>query len=106
MAAAAEKGADHVVLTSDNPRSESPESILAAMVTGLSRPRQALILSDRAAAIAQTLAQAGENDVVLLAGKGHETEQEVMGVRQPFSDVLHARQALQVRAALPQGVWA
>lgn len=106
MAAAAEKGADQVVLTSDNPRSESPEAILAAMVTGLSRPRQALILSDRAAAIAQTLAQAAENDVVLLAGKGHETEQEVMGVRQPFSDVLHARQALQVRAALPQGVLA
>ena len=103
MAAAAEAAADHVVLTSDNPRSESPEAILAAMVAGLRRPQQARIQPDRAAAIAEALAQAATQDVVLLAGKGHETEQEIMGVRHPFSDVTQARMALQQRMAPCQG---
>ena len=103
MAAAAEAGADQVVLTSDNPRSESPEAILAAMVSGLRRPAQAHIQADRALAIAEAVAQAAAQDVVLLAGKGHETEQEIMGVRHPFSDVGHAQMALQRRMAQCQG---
>ena len=103
MAAAAEAAADQVVLTSDNPRSESPEVILAAMVAGLTRPHQARIQADRALAIAEAVAQAGAQDVVLVAGKGHETEQEIMGVRHPFSDVSHVQAALQMRAAQPQG---
>lgn len=98
MAAAAEAAADHVLLTSDNPRSESPEAILAAMVAGLKQAQQARVQADRALAIAQVVAQAGARDVVLVAGKGHETEQEIMGVRHPFSDVLHAQAALQQRA--------
>jgi UDP-N-acetylmuramyl-tripeptide synthetase len=98
MAAAAEAVADQVVLTSDNPRSEPPELILAAMVGGLRHPHKASIEVDRAVAIAQTLAQAAVQDVVLLAGKGHETEQEIQGVRYPFSDVEQARLALQNRA--------
>jgi len=106
MAAAAEAASDHVMLTSDNPRSESPDAILAAMVTGLSRPVQALIQADRALAIAQVVAQAAAQDVVLLAGKGHETEQEIMGVRYPFSDVVQAQIALQQRAKLHQGATA
>lgn len=103
MAAAAEAAADHVVLTSDNPRSESPAAIVAAMVKGLKRPQSARIELDRALAIAQAVAQAKAQDVVLVAGKGHESEQEIMGVRHPFSDVAQARMALQQRAAQPQG---
>jgi UDP-N-acetylmuramoyl-L-alanyl-D-glutamate--2,6-diaminopimelate ligase len=106
MAAAAEAAADQVMLTSDNPRSESPEAILAAMVSGLSRPAQSLIQADRALAIAQVVAQAAAQDVVLVAGKGHETEQEIMGVRYPFSDVLQAQIALQQRATRHQGATA
>lgn len=106
MAAAAEAAADEVMLTSDNPRSESPEAIVAAMVAGLRRPQLARIELNRAEAIAQVLAQAAAPDVVLVAGKGHETEQEVFGVRHPFSDVAHARQALQQRAARRAGALA
>ena len=104
MAAAAEAGADQVVLTSDNPRSESPEAIVAAMVQGLSRPTMARVQLDRALAIDGAVAQAAAQDVVLVAGKGHESEQEIMGVRHPFSDVAQARRALQQRAAQRQGV--
>ena len=99
MAAAAEAVADEVVLTSDNPRNESPEAIVAAMVQGLIRPQSSRIQLDRAQAIAEVVAQAAAQDVVLVAGKGHESEQEIMGVRHPFSDVAHARMALQQRAA-------
>jgi UDP-N-acetylmuramoyl-L-alanyl-D-glutamate--2,6-diaminopimelate ligase len=106
MAAAAEAAADQVVLTSDNPRSEKPEAILAAMVAGLRIPQQAHVQLDRALAIAQTLAQAADQDVILVAGKGHETEQEIMGVRHPFSDEVHVRMALQQRAVKRQGVLA
>jgi UDP-N-acetylmuramoyl-L-alanyl-D-glutamate--2,6-diaminopimelate ligase len=104
MAAAAEAGADQVVLTSDNPRTESPEAIVAAMVQGLSSPTSARIQLDRALAIDEAVAQAAVQDVVLVAGKGHESEQEIMGVRHPFSDVAQAREALQQRAAQRQGV--
>ena len=103
MAAAAEAFADQVVLTSDNPRSESPQAILDAMVTGLQRPHLASLQPDRAAAIAQAVSEAAEQDVVLLAGKGHETEQDIMGVRHPFSDVDQARTALAQRVAQWQG---
>ena len=106
MAAAAEAAADGLVLTSDNPRSESPEAILAAMVSGLRHPQQALVQADRALAIAQVLAQAAAQDVVLVAGKGHETAQEIMGVRHPFSDVEQVRLALRRRAEHGQGALA
>ena len=104
MAAAAEAGADQVLLTSDNPRSESPEAIVAAMVQGLRRPQSVQIQLDRALAIDEALAQAAAQDVVLVAGKGHESEQEILGVRHPFSDVAQARMALQRRAVQHQGV--
>ena len=106
MAAAAEAGADQVLLTSDNPRSESPEAIVAAMVQGLRRPQSVQIQLDRALAIDEALAQAAAQDVVLVAGKGHESEQEILGVRHPFSDVAQARMALQRRAVQHQGVLA
>ena len=103
MARAAEAAADHVVLTSDNPRSEAPDAILAAMQTGLRHPAQAHIQADRALAIAQAIQQADARDVVLLAGKGHETTQDIAGVRYPFSDATHAEQALHMRAQQNQG---
>ena len=89
--------ADRVLLTSDNPRTEPPLQILADMRAGLSHPDAAHIEPDRALAIAQAVAQAAPADVVLLAGKGHENYQEVLGVRQSFSDLAHARAALQQR---------
>ena len=97
MAAIAEKNADRVIVTSDNPRSESPEAIIGQIVAGLSRKDAARVQSDRALAIAETVAQAGAQDVVLIAGKGHEDYQEVAGTRHAFSDKTHARQALQRR---------
>jgi UDP-N-acetylmuramoyl-L-alanyl-D-glutamate--2,6-diaminopimelate ligase len=104
MAAAAEVTADQVVLTSDNPRSESPDAIVAAMLAGLNRPQAAHIQLDRGQAIADVVAQAAAQDVVLVAGKGHEAEQEIQGVRHPFSDVVQAQAALHQRAAQRQGV--
>jgi UDP-N-acetylmuramoyl-L-alanyl-D-glutamate--2,6-diaminopimelate ligase len=98
MAAAAERGADRVVLTSDNPRSESPASILDAMAAGLGSKGQAVLEIDRAHAIALALKAASPNDVVVIAGKGHEDYQEVAGVRHPFSDARVALSALQQRA--------
>jgi len=106
MAAAAERGADRVVLTSDNPRSEAPEKILQQMVQGLQQPQAAVVRVDRAEAIAWAVQQARPQDVVLLAGKGHETTQEIAGRLWPFSDVEHAAQALQRRSADAQEVQA
>lgn len=94
MAAAAEGGAQQVVLTSDNPRSEDPNAILAQMVAGLSFPERASVEADRATAIAQTVLRAAVNDVVLIAGKGHEDYQDIQGVKRPFSDAAQARAAL------------
>ncbi|MBB1485486.1 UDP-N-acetylmuramoyl-L-alanyl-D-glutamate--2,6-diaminopimelate ligase [Oceanospirillum sediminis] len=94
MAEVAERLADHVVVTSDNPRSESPLSIIDDIRQGLSLPA-ALVQSDRYLAIKETLAMAGPDDVILLAGKGHETYQEIKGVRHDFDDVAIARQLLE-----------
>ena len=94
MGAVAERGADRLVLTSDNPRSEKPAAILGQILLGLSRPEAAWVESDRAAAIERTLAEAAPRDVVLVAGKGHEAWQEIAGERIPFSDRAHALDAL------------
>ncbi len=99
MAAAAEQYAQHVVLTSDNPRSENPQTILNHMLSGLKRAGSAIVIADRAQAIAQTVKHARVQDVVLVAGKGHEDYQEISGVKHPFSDAEHARLALQHRRA-------
>jgi UDP-N-acetylmuramoyl-L-alanyl-D-glutamate--2,6-diaminopimelate ligase len=98
MAAAAEQYAQQVVLTSDNPRGEDPQTILNQMRSGLQRAHQAIVIADRAQAISQTVQQAGAHDVVLVAGKGHEDYQEIAGIKYPFSDVKHAREALMHRA--------
>ena len=99
MAAVAEKNADRVVVTSDNPRSEKPEAIISQILLGLSHHQCVRVQADRALAIADALAQAGAGDVVLIAGKGHEDYQEIGGVKHPFSDLDHARTALEQRGA-------
>ena len=99
MAAVAERQADRVVVTSDNPRSENPDAIVSQVLRGLSRPDAAQVQPDRAAAIADAIAQAAPEDVVLIAGKGHEAWQEIAGRRIPFSDRAHALDALVQRGA-------
>lgn len=94
MARMAEQGADVVCLTSDNPRSEDPVAILAQMRQGLQHADKVMQQVDRAQAIANIIEQATERDVVLIAGKGHETYQEIQGVKHGFSDVDHAILAL------------
>ena len=94
MAAAAEQYADQVVLTSDNPRSEDPQSILAHMLDGMARREAVKQIADRAQAIACAVRDASARDVVLVAGKGHEDYQEVQGVKLPFSDVQQVQAAL------------
>lgn len=91
MAQAAERGADLVIATSDNPRTESPERILDDVAAGFRAPRQLLRIADRRRAIATALRRARVGDVVLLAGKGHERYQEIGGERVPFSDVAVAK---------------
>ncbi len=98
MGAVASRGADHVVLTSDNPRDEPPELILAQILAGVSGHDEVEVIADRRAAIDEALTRAADGDVVLLAGKGHEDYQEVAGVRRPFSDLAEAHVALARRA--------
>ncbi|MBN8488595.1 MAG: UDP-N-acetylmuramoyl-L-alanyl-D-glutamate--2,6-diaminopimelate ligase [Burkholderiales bacterium] len=101
MGAIAERHAHRVVVTSDNPRSEEPQAIIDQIVGGLSDGAGTLKLTvevDRRLAILESLAAAGANDVVLIAGKGHEDYQEVQGVRHPFSDAAVAAGALHARA--------
>ncbi len=98
MAAVAEKQADRVLVTSDNPRSEKPAAIISQVLRGLARPEAAQVEPDRARAIAAALAQAAPQDVVLIAGKGHEAWQEIAGERIAFSDRAHAVEALAQRA--------
>ena len=94
---AAERRGDRVVVTSDNPRSEEPAAIIADILAGLARTDDAIVIEDRAAAIAWAIAEAGADDVVLVAGKGHEAYQEVGTRRLPFSDYAVAEQALRMR---------
>jgi UDP-N-acetylmuramoyl-L-alanyl-D-glutamate--2,6-diaminopimelate ligase len=96
MAAVAEKLADEVVITSDNPRSERPEAIIEEICAGLSEAgrRRALVEPDRRSAIALAIERASEGDVVLIAGKGHETYQVLGERRIHFDDVEVAEEIL------------
>ncbi len=98
MAQAAERVANKVLVTSDNPRTEEPDSIIAQIVAGLSSPVRAQVQRDRARAIADVVQQAGAQDVIVIAGKGHEDYQDIAGTKHAFSDIAHARIALQSRA--------
>jgi len=92
MGAAVARLADRIVLTSDNPRSEDPLAILREIEAGVDAPH--VVEPDRARAIDAAIADAADADVVLVAGKGHETTQEIAGRRLPFSDAEAARAAL------------
>ncbi len=94
MAREAEKGADRIIITDDNPRTESPERIVQDMLAGLSNAGAATVIHDRGDAIRMAVDMARPGDLVLIAGKGHEAWQERNGKRTPFSDVAHVRQAL------------
>ncbi|SEK99983.1 UDP-N-acetylmuramoylalanyl-D-glutamate--2,6-diaminopimelate ligase [Atopomonas hussainii] len=95
MAQIAERLADQVIVTDDNPRTEAPEQIFADIQQGFSDAGGVQVIAGRAAAIAQTIAAAKAADVVLLAGKGHEPYQEINGVRHAFSDLEQAQAALE-----------
>ena len=92
MGAIATRLADRVVITSDNPRSEEPDAIIAEILDGVEAPVE--VEPDRAAAIARALEEAGEGDVVVIAGKGHEQGQEFADRTIPFDDREVAREAL------------
>jgi len=94
MAAVAERLADAVLVTDDNPRSEEPAQIFADIHPGFVRADNVTFVHGRGQAIAQVIAEAKAADVVVLAGKGHEDYQEINGVRQPFSDLEEATKAL------------
>ena len=97
MGSSAQRLAQQVVITSDNPRNEEPMSIIEQILEGTVPAANLRVEADRAKAIAETIAAADAADVVLIAGKGHENYQEVRGERHHFSDVEQARAALGLR---------
>lgn len=101
---AVSQAADHVIVTNDNPRGEEPAAILSQIVAGIDPQRMAKnppqVIEDRASAILWAVRHAAKNDVVLLAGKGHENYQEIKGKKLPFLDADHAALALAARATM------
>ena len=94
MGRAADLLADDVFVTSDNPRDESASKIIEDVIAGFESPARVRVEPDRATAIQQAIANSQPGDVVLVAGKGHETWQEIDGRRIPFSDETAIRAAL------------
>jgi UDP-N-acetylmuramoyl-L-alanyl-D-glutamate--2,6-diaminopimelate ligase len=96
------QAADHVLVTSDNPRSEEPQAIIEQILAGMdqSLPAAVQAIEDRAAAILSAIKHAAKNDVILVAGKGHEPYQEIKGKKLPFSDADHAQLALSARLTM------
>ena len=103
MASIAERFADYVIVTNDNPRTENPEVIFGDICGGFSSNKH-LCINDRAQAIAHAIAEAQAGDVVLIAGKGHETYQIIGTEKRDFSDVAEAVQALRRRPSVAGGV--
>lgn len=94
MGAVAERNADHILITSDNPRSEDPQAIMQMIRSGMQVGSENIqIIADRAAAIMAAIRHADARDIVLVAGKGHETAQEINGKKFDFSDQEHIRLA-------------
>jgi UDP-N-acetylmuramoyl-L-alanyl-D-glutamate--2,6-diaminopimelate ligase len=94
MGAVAERNADHILITSDNPRSEDPQAIMQMIRSGIKAESQNIqLIADRAAAIMAAIRHADARDIVLVAGKGHETTQEINGKKFDFSDQEHIRLA-------------
>jgi murE/murF fusion protein len=99
MGAIAMRLADRVVVTSDNPRRESPDFIISQILAGAVGHDEIDVIENRLEAIRHAVQKAASGDVILLAGKGHEAYQDIAGAKFPFSDVEHAANALQARAA-------
>lgn len=102
MALIAEKYGNLVVVTSDNPRSEDPQKIIDDIMTGFKKPEQVTVITDRAEAIKKTIADANHRTMILIAGKGHETYQEIHGERIHFDDREHALSALMQKNGNPE----
>ncbi|MFT7338586.1 MAG: UDP-N-acetylmuramoyl-L-alanyl-D-glutamate--2,6-diaminopimelate ligase, partial [Marinobacter maritimus] len=100
MAKEAEKCADVIVVTDDNPRTESPVAIVQDILPGFSRPDSATVIHDRAEAIRFAINMAGQDDLVLIAGKGHESWQEIAGQKLPFSDAAQVRHWLKLEGGV------
>jgi len=98
MAAVVESLADRVVVTTDNPRGEKPQDIFRDMLAGMKSPDKAVVIADRGAAIRQAILDSRAGDIILVAGKGHETCQEANGQRVPFSDEAAVRAVLEEAA--------
>lgn len=101
MAGVAEDYADRVTITSDNPRSEDPDAIIDDAMKGFINPENIIRITDRKEAIQDAIARADADTIILIAGKGHETYQEINGTRHPFDDREIARQALAARPSAP-----
>jgi UDP-N-acetylmuramoyl-L-alanyl-D-glutamate--2,6-diaminopimelate ligase len=86
MGAIAERWADRVIVTDDNPRTEDPDRIVSDILAGMQQPKTVAVIRNRQAAIVQALAEATAGDIVLIAGKGHEHYQIIGAERRPFSD--------------------
>jgi UDP-N-acetylmuramoyl-L-alanyl-D-glutamate--2,6-diaminopimelate ligase len=100
MAREAEKLADRVVVTDDNPRSEDPKAIAQDILAGFSDAAKATVIHDRAEAIQSAIRSATANDLVLIAGKGHEAYQEIAGQKYPFSDAEQVRHILKLNGGV------
>lgn len=92
--------ADVIVVTDDNPRTESPATIVQDVLSGFSGSDSAMVIHDRAEAIRFAISMAGPKDLVLIAGKGHETWQEIAGQKLPFSDAAQVRQMLKLEGGV------
>lgn len=103
MASAVERHADRIVITNDNPRNEDPARIIGAILEGLEDPAAATVIEDRATAIAWAIDNAAANDIVLLAGKGHEHYQLIGDERRDFSDYGAAAANLLARKERAEG---
>lgn len=99
MARVAERLADQCVVTDDNPRGESAEAIRSMILAGFGESAAVTAIGDRRLAIARAIEQAGAEDVILVAGKGHEPYQEIDGVRHPYRDDVEVEKALAARSA-------
>ena len=101
MGEIAENMADQVIVTSDNPRSEDPEQIIVDILAGIKRMKGVVVEADRTTAIERAVTEANIEDVVLVAGKGHETYQIVGDKVLDFDDRVEVRKALALRKNTP-----
>ncbi|MEP0007073.1 MAG: UDP-N-acetylmuramoyl-L-alanyl-D-glutamate--2,6-diaminopimelate ligase [Balneola sp.] len=98
MAKAALEFADEIIVTSDNPRTENPDLIIADILQGFENTDNVVTITSRKEAIFKAIELASSNDIILIAGKGHEDYQEIDGKRYPFDDRLVAKEALELKA--------